>query len=96
MIHVAGNRVEVSGPLTMSAAAAMLAEGKAALAVVATDDAEFDLGAVGEMDSSGLAVIFGWMSAARVAGKSFRLVNPPGNLLSLAAVYGVVEFLPQH
>lgn len=96
MIRVAGNRVEVSGPLTMSSGAALLVEGKEALAAVAADVAEFDLGAVSEMDSSGLAVIFGWMRAARAAGKSFRIVNSPASLLSLAAVYGVAEFLPQH
>jgi phospholipid transport system transporter-binding protein len=96
MIRVAGNRIEVSGPLTMSDVASLLAEGKAALEAVAVEAAEFDLGAVSEMDSSGLAVIFGWMRAARAAGKSFRIVNPPENLLSLAAVYGVAEFLPQH
>ncbi|MDO8348323.1 MAG: STAS domain-containing protein [Rugosibacter sp.] len=96
MIRVADNRVEVSGPLTMSSGAALLVEGEAALAAVAADVAEFDLGAVSEMDSSGLAVIFGWMRAARAAGKSFRIVNSPESLLSLAAVYGVAEFLPQH
>jgi phospholipid transport system transporter-binding protein len=96
MIRVAGNRIEVSGPLTMLGAASLLAEGEAALAAVAAEDVEFDLGPVSEMDSSGLAVIFGWMRAARAAGKSFRIVNSPENLLSLAAVYGVAEFLPQH
>lgn len=96
MIRVAGNRIEVSGPLTMSAVAAMRAEGQQALSAVAGSHVEVDLGAVEEMDSSGLAVIFGWMRAARATGKSFRIVNSPENLLSLAAVYGVAEFLPQH
>jgi phospholipid transport system transporter-binding protein len=47
------------------------------------------------MDSSCLAVVFGWMRAAKAGGKSLRLLNPPQNLLSLAAVYGVADLLPQ-
>ncbi len=46
--------------------------------------------------AAALAVVFGWMRAAKVAGKSLRLLNPPQNLLSLAEVYGVADLLPQH
>jgi phospholipid transport system transporter-binding protein len=93
MIRNAGDCAEVSGPMTMSGAAAMLAEGEAAIAANAS---AFDLAAVTDMDSSCLAVVFGWMRAATATGKSFRLLNPPPNLLSLAAVYGVADLLPQH
>lgn len=93
MIRITGDRVEVSGPMTMSGAAALLAEGEAAIAASAA--AAFDLAAVTEMDSSCLAVVFGWMRAAKSGGKTFRLLNPPQNLLSLAAVYGVADLLPQ-
>lgn len=93
MIRVAGDCVEVSGPMTMSDAAALLAEGEAA---IVSSTASFDLAAVTEMDSSCLAVVFGWMRAAQAEGKSLRLLNPPQNLLSLAAVYDVADLLPQH
>lgn len=93
MIRVSGDRVEVSGPMTMAAAAVMLADGEAAIAANAS---VFDLAAVTDMDSSCLAVIFGWMRAARDSGKAVRLLNPPQNLLSLAEVYGVSDLLPQH
>lgn len=93
MIRVAGDCAEVSGPMTMSDAASLLAEGEAAIASAAT---AFDLAAVTELDSSCLAVVFGWMRAAKAAGNSLRLINPPPNLLSLAAVYDVAELLPQH
>jgi phospholipid transport system transporter-binding protein len=92
MIRVAGDKIEVSGPMTMLGAAALLAEGEAAIASTAPN---FDLAAVTEMDSSCLAVVFGWMRAANAAGKSLRLLNPPQNMLSLAAVYGVADLLPQ-
>lgn len=92
MIRVAGGQVEVSGPMTMAGAAAMLAEGEAAIAANAS---VFDLAAVTELDSSSLAVVFGWMRAARDGGKVVKLLNPPQNLLSLAEVYGVSDLLPQ-
>lgn len=93
MISVTKDCAAVSGPMTMSAAAELLAEGEAALAADATS---FDLAAVTELDSSCLAVVFGWMRKAKAAGKSLRLLNPPQNLLSLAAVYGVADLLPQN
>ena len=77
--------------MTISDAATLLAEGEAAIASAAR---AFDLAAVTELDSSCLAVVFGWMRAANAAGISLRLVNPPQNLLSLAAVYDVAELLP--
>jgi phospholipid transport system transporter-binding protein len=93
MIQVAGDCAEVSGPMTLAGAAALLAEGEAA---IASNASAFDLAAVTDMDSSCLAVVFGWMRAAKAGGKSLRLMNPPKNLLSLAAVYGVAELLPPH
>ncbi len=93
MIQISGDCVAVSGPMTMAGAKELLAEGEAAIASSASS---FDLAAVTEMDSSCLAVVFGWMRAAKAAGKSLRLLNPPQNLLSLAEVYGVADLLPQH
>lgn len=93
MIRIDGERADVEGPMTMGVAARLLAEGQAAIATAAT---RFDLSAVGELDSSSLAVIFGWMRAAREAGKTVHLLNPPQNLLSLAEVYGVADLLPPH
>jgi phospholipid transport system transporter-binding protein len=93
MIRLTGDCAEVSGPMTMPGAATMLAEGEAAIVANAS---AFDLAAVTDLDSSCLAVVFGWMRAAKDGGKTLRLLNPPQNLLSLAAVYGVADLLPQH
>lgn len=93
MIRALADRVEVSGPMTMAGAAALLTEGEA---VISANPTVFDLAGVTEMDSSCLAVIFGWMRTARDAGKSVQLLNTPRNLLSLAEVYGVSDLLPQH
>ena len=76
--------------MTMDNAAALLAQGAAALAQGKTT---FDLSGVTEIDSSGLAVLFGWQRAAQVQGKGITILNPPHNLRSLADVYDVSDLL---
>lgn len=91
MITVAGNRVEVSGAMTLPEAPGLLAEGNAALANAET---LFDLAAVTDVDSSCIAVIFGWLRNAQQNGKSLSIAHPPKDLISLADLYGVTELLP--
>ena len=91
MMRDLGDRIEVTGTMTVPAATGLLAEGAALLSRAET---LFDLAGVTEVDSSGLAVVFGWQRAAKVAGKTIRIANPPPNLGSLADVYGVRELLP--
>lgn len=92
MIDDAGGTLRVSGAMTLRDAAALLDEGRAAM----KQDAEtvFDLAAVEAVDSSAIAVIFGWLRTAREQGRQIRIVHPPEDLLSLATVYGVSELLP--
>ncbi|MDR2240502.1 MAG: STAS domain-containing protein [Zoogloeaceae bacterium] len=91
MIRDAGDRIEVSGPLTLGQAREMLEAGSA---LIQRSETVFDLSQVQEVDSSGLTVVFGWARAAKRQGKVVRISNPPRNLLSLAALYGVTELLP--
>ena len=90
-VERAGSRLTVVGNMTMDTAADILSQGVSGLAVGVS---EFDLSGVTEMDSSGLAVLFGWHRAAQAQGKPFRVYNPPRNLISLAEVYGVSGLLP--
>jgi phospholipid transport system transporter-binding protein len=91
MIRAVGERLEVDAPMTLATASALLAEG---IAACAEGPMVFDLGRVAEVDSSSLAVVFGWQRAARERGGSIRIVNPPQDLLSLADVYGVADLVP--
>ncbi|MBL8488464.1 MAG: STAS domain-containing protein [Rhodocyclaceae bacterium] len=91
MIRAAGDRVQVSGPMTLDGATGLLADGAAALSTPAT---VFDLAEVTNVDSSSLAVVFGWVRAGRDRGAEVRVANVPRDLLSLAEVYGVSELLP--
>lgn len=92
MIKGSADRIEVDGVMTLSTAAALLGAGSA---LIAQGKTVVDLAAVTEVDSSGLSVVFGWLRAAKGAGTSIRVVNPPGNFMSLAEVYGVVDQLPR-
>ncbi|HEX8989124.1 MAG TPA: STAS domain-containing protein [Rhodocyclaceae bacterium] len=91
MMKDLGDRIEVTGAMTMGAAASLLAEG---VALVSRDETVFDLAGVTEVDSSGLAVVFGWQRAAKRQNKTIRIANLPQSLSSLADVYGVGALLP--
>lgn len=91
MIRDAGDSLQVSGAMTLANARALL---EAGVEQLRNGKTVFDLSTVKEVDSSGLTVIFGWQRAAARAGKSIRISNPPQNLVSLAALYGVSELLP--
>ncbi|MRR50664.1 MAG: STAS domain-containing protein [Rhodocyclaceae bacterium] len=91
MIRDLGDRVEVSGSMTLPDAAKLFEAGNALLGRAGV---VFDLQAVSQIDSSGLAVLFGWERTARRNGNTIRIVNPPQTLLSLADVYGVGDMLP--
>jgi phospholipid transport system transporter-binding protein len=91
MIQLEGNSLRISGAMTLREATALLADGCTALRQGAT---VFDLSAVETVDSSAIAVVFGWLRAARAGGGNMRIEHPPQDFLSLAEVYGVVELLP--
>ena len=91
MIREAGNRAAVDGTMTLPGATALLTEG---IEMISRSVSIFDLGAVTEVDSSGLAVLFGWLREAQRQGKTLQLTNPPKELMSLAEVYGVSDLLP--
>jgi phospholipid transport system transporter-binding protein len=82
----------VAGKMTLETATALLAQGTTQFGPGET--VEVDLAGVGEVDSSGLAVLFAWQRAAQTGGSSLRIHNSPRNLISLAEVYGVSGLLP--
>lgn len=90
-VQRAGHRLVVSGDMTVERARALLESGIRSLESGGT---EFDLTGVREVDSAGLAILFGWQRAARAQGKTIRITHAPQNLCSLAGVYDVTELLP--
>ena len=92
---MSGNNVEISGSLTLDGASVALRFGREALAGMPVGDAVFDLGQVSAVDSAGLAIVFAWLRDAHAAQRKLSFVRLPQQLLSLAAVYGVSDLLPQ-
>jgi phospholipid transport system transporter-binding protein len=84
------NKLESITTLTVQNAKAALAQGVAAIKAGQT---VFDLGTVQTVDSSAVAVLLAWKRTARKAGAALSYVNLPASLQSLAALYGVDEFL---
>jgi phospholipid transport system transporter-binding protein len=92
VIRVEGARLYVSGPATLANAAQLLEE---ACAPLAGGVSAVDLSGVTELDSSLLAVLFAWMRAAQARGGRLAVAHLPGELESLAQLYGVAGLLPQ-
>jgi phospholipid transport system transporter-binding protein len=93
MIEIDGDVARVSGQMTIDSANALLASGCDAIAANART---FDLTAVTEVDSSGLAVMFAWMREAKSRNLTLTFANSPSSIGSLASVYDVVDLLPRH
>ncbi|MDI6751048.1 MAG: STAS domain-containing protein [Rhodocyclaceae bacterium] len=81
----------IHGDMTLENATALFAAGVGAVKQGTT---HFDLSGVGAIDSSGLAVLFGWLRTAQAEGRKVTIAHPPPSLRSLAEVYGVVDLLP--
>jgi phospholipid transport system transporter-binding protein len=92
MIRREGERLYVSGPVTLANVARLLEEARAPLAEGVR---AVDLGEVTEVDSSLLAALFSWMRDAKARGQSLSFSRLPADLRSLAQLYGVAQLLPQ-
>lgn len=92
MIRREGERLYVSGPVTLANVARLLEEARAPLAEGVR---AVDLGEVTELDSSLLAVLFAWMREANGQGRALSFSRLPQDLRSLAQLYGVAQLLPQ-
>ncbi|MBI5936879.1 MAG: STAS domain-containing protein [Betaproteobacteria bacterium] len=53
----------------------------------------FDLAGVGRVDSSALSLLMAWRRTALTLGRPLTFRNIPASMSSLAALYGVAEFL---
>jgi phospholipid transport system transporter-binding protein len=91
MIRREGERMLVSGSLTLANVAAALDEGNAA---IAQGVRSVDLGEVGELDSSALALLLAWLREAKRLNRELTFANLPQGLTTIARLYGVAELLP--
>ena len=91
MIRRDGDRMVVSGVLTLASVAAVLREGRAA---IEQGVRTVDLGEVGELDSSALALMLAWLREARQHDRALSFTNLPQGLTTIARLYGVADLLP--
>ena len=91
MIRREGERMLVSGPLTLASVTAVLREGNAA---IGQGVRTVDLGGVGELDSSALALLLAWLREAKRRNTGLVFDNLPQGLTTIARLYGVAELLP--
>jgi len=92
MIRRDGDRLYVTGPVTLANVAGLLAEARAPLAEGVR---EVDLGEVTELDSSLLAALLAWLREAKTQGRALSFARLPQDLRTLAQLYGVAQLLPQ-
>ncbi|MDP5237899.1 STAS domain-containing protein [Uliginosibacterium sp. 31-16] len=90
MISERDGQLFVSGTMNQQTAAALLLEGEP---WVSAADRVINLGGIEAVDSSALAVVLGWMRAARSAGKTLQIADAPTAFVSLASLYGVTPLL---
>jgi phospholipid transport system transporter-binding protein len=90
MIVCEGGRCTLSGPVTIRNAAALLEEGSRLLT---GNGVTLDLSGVTEVDSAAVSLLLEWRRAALRRNGQITFVNLPGNLQSLAQLYGVTELL---
>ncbi len=92
MIRRDGERLYVSGPVTLANVAGLLEEARAPFS---EGVCAVDLGEVTELDSSLLAALLAWMREAKGRGRALTFARLPQDLLTLAQLYGVAQLLPQ-
>lgn len=91
MIRREGERMVLSGALTLANVAAVLQDGNAA---IGEGVRTVDLAEVGELDSSALALLLAWLREAKRQNRSLTFANLPQGLTTIARLYGVAELLP--
>ena len=91
MIRREGDRMVVSGAVTLANVAAVLREGSAA---IGEGVRVVDLGEVGELDSSALALLLAWLREAKRQSRDLSFANLPQGLTAIARLYGVADLLP--
>lgn len=85
------NQWHVSGDVLMDNANTILSQSNAFEMV---GDLEVDFSAVTDVDTAALSLVMEWQRRALASNCTISFANLPENLSSLAALYGVADFIP--
>jgi len=91
VIQIEDRTARVLGAMSFDEAGRLVGDG---IAAIQSGIGLFDLHAVTQVDSAGLAVLLAWCRTAAAAGTALRFEHVPAPLLSLADLYDVKAFLP--
>lgn len=91
MIRREGERLLLSGTVTLGNVATLLDEGRRH---VDEGVRTIDLGEVTEMDSALLALLLAWLREAKARGRALEFARLPAALRTIAQLYGVETLLP--
>lgn len=91
MITRNGNRVLVSGDLTMATASRVFGAG---LQPAESSPLVIDMAQVQAVDSAAVSLMLSWLREAQRNNIQVCFAHVPDNLLSLAKLYSVAESLP--
>ena len=80
-----GGSFILAGDLDTDTVPALFADAKG----IGDRDASIDLADVGDIDSSGLALLLHWQTKSQANGKSLEFVNCPEKLRTIAALAGL-------
>ena len=89
----ADGRAHVRGVLTFTTARRAREEGAERFKSCMARACEVDCSGITASDSAGLTVLLEWMALAKRDGRSLRFVKLPENLLAIARISDVEEFL---
>jgi phospholipid transport system transporter-binding protein len=90
-ITLQNNQWYVSGDILVDNANAVLNDSNA---LEITDNLQIDLSAVNDVDTAALSILIQWQKRALAANKVVKFNKLPKNLISLAELYGVTDFIP--
>ncbi len=91
-INISNNCWQIDGDITIARTHTILAESNNLLMA---DALVIDLAKVTHVDTASISLMFEWLRLAKVKKCDLRFANFPKNLLSLIALYGVVDLIPQ-
>jgi len=90
MIVREGNRVRLTGPVSLDTVASLVAEESA----FEGGDVVVDLSGITLADSSALSLMLEWVRRYGGGGRRIAFANLSPGLHSLAELYGVVDLIP--
>ncbi len=91
MITRVGDKLQLSGPLTLQTVKALPDRG---LQANGSSSLVIDLSQVEGVDSAGVSLLLSWLREAQRSNIHVSFSNIPHNLMSLAKLYGVADMLP--